>query len=152
MKSFINNRITINIFKVLSLVFLAVSIIIMLGAVVIDMSFITTQYSFFPGLVLTNLSLLFVLVFIISNKIKNVVFFKKYKWIIWVISISASVLLGFSIYHVIYRLLYTMFPQAIGLDQGAYWSQNAPFIYLSIVAIILNVFASLITIFVKNSR
>lgn len=152
MKSFINNRITINIFKVLSLVFLAVSIIIMLGAVVIDMSFITTQYSFFPGLVLTNLSLLFVLVFIISNKIKNVVFFKKYKWIIWVISISASVLLGFSIYHVIYRLLYTMFPQAIGHDQGAYWSQNAPFIYLSIVAIILNVFASLITIFVKNSR
>lgn len=150
MKWSFNNKNFSNTFKVLSLIFLATSIVMMLGVVIMDMHFITTQYSFFPGLALTNISLLFVLIFILSNNIKNIAFFKKYKWTIWVISISASILLAFSIYHVIYRLLYTAFPQAVGLDQGAYWSQNAPFVYLSILAIVLNIFASLITIFVKE--
>lgn len=150
MKWSFNNKNLINTFKVLSLVFLAASIIMMLAAVIMNMHFITTQYSFFPGLILTNISLLLVLAFILSNNIKNVSFFKKYKWTIWIISISASILLGFSMYHVFYRLMYTAFPQAIGLDHGAFWSQNEPFVYLSIVAIVLNIFASFITIFVKE--
>lgn len=149
MKKLLGNKITINIFLVVAIMFSVISSIAIISAIIQNLSFITTQFSFFPGLILTILCLFCVLITIQgykTNRMKNVNFFKKHKWIVWLISFAVSGSLGVSIYNVYYRLFNTMFPQAIGIDQGAYWSQNAPFIYLSIFAIIMNLFASLMIV------
>jgi hypothetical protein len=141
-----------NVFIGLALVFILGSLALM---IIVSFNYRVSMIEnpFISGLVLTSVALLYVVATIHSyqtNRMSNVIHFKKYKWTIWIVSVCSTALLVYSSYQVFYNLSNTMFPQAVGFDQGAYWSANAPFIYLSGFAIPLVLVANLILLFIPS--
>src|SRR5690606_9341265 len=113
------------------------------------------EKSFITGFILAVIALCYVSLTIYSyqtHRVNNVIHLKKYKWTIWIVSISSILILVLSWYEVFYNLQYHLFPQAVGYDQGSYWSANAAFIYLSFYAILLILFANIILLFIPSEK
>lgn len=150
MRRIVSNKFIMKIFIGLTAFFVLGSLALMVR-VSFNYRVSMIENPFIYGLALTSVALLYVVATIHSNqtnRINNVVRLKKYKWTVWLVSVSSTALLAYSSYQVFYNLLYTMFPQAIGFDQRAYWSANAPFIYLSGFAILLMLLANLMLLFI----
>jgi hypothetical protein len=154
MNKLVSNKTILSVFIGLTLFFIVGSLVLM---IIVSLNYRVSMIEspFIFGIVSAIVVLLYVSATIHSyqtNRLKNVIHFKKYKWIIWIVSVCSIVLLVLSCYQVFYNLHNTMFPQAVGLDQGAYWSANAPFIYLSGFAIILIILANLILLFIPSEN
>lgn len=146
MRKIASNKMITNIFIGLTLLFI-VGCMLTMSIVSLNHRDSMIEKSFIIGFILVIITLLYVTVTIYSyqtNRIKIVLHFKKFKWTIWIVSISSITVLLLSCYKVFYSLHYYLFPQAIGFDQRSYWSANASFIYLSIFAIPLILLANLI--------
>jgi lysylphosphatidylglycerol synthetase-like protein (DUF2156 family) len=102
---------------------------------------------FLPGYILSIFLTINVITVVESHKkdnLNNIRPFLKIKLIYFIISLVSVVLLILGIIEVYYTLSHNSFPQAIGMDQAAYWRTRAPLVYLSYMTIIVNIFSWLI--------
>src|SRR5690554_1257017 len=152
MKNLINNKTTRNIFLTISTILIVCGVFSMILSLILNRFFLYTQLSFFPGLLLSFISLKIVSL-VVKNYIKSNIDIQKHlKISVLLLTIVSTILLILPIINVFYQLSYAHFPQAVGMDQNSYLHQNLPFICLAIIASFMNIFASLIILYIPNNN
>lgn len=150
MRKLVNHRIT-------KITYIVMSVILMVCYVPAIVYIIIKNYFnfFLSGFLLSIILPLFLIVVLESHKkekLNNIRYFQKFYIISFIISIISVFLLILSINEVYYNLNNNLFPQAIGMDQSAYFRNSAPLICFSYLAILVNLFSCLILLFLPKQK